>query len=214
MEVNLLNGVGSNQGIGLDMNTKNKAQHVRNRVLLSAGREALKKVAQWNWFGVGTALFYGWHKNKNLLEKWKVAWYNAGGLDFWTLYKKAEQGANQKAKMMKIAPKKIKEAYTKATGKKISGCTNMGYASPIGATTAAILSALGSILLILGGLVGQTYDASASDLDRVGMEEDDPETQNGGDGGNDKDKDDDKSVTPLLLMGGLGLLAVFSFGKE
>ena len=177
MQVRALTGT----GIGLPTDRRvDKARHIANKGLYAIAREGFKKMVSYNVWGLGTALLSAWWKDKALQKQWQDVWYNLGAenKDFWDLYNKAEKGYNRKkAILLKLAPKKIKAFYTKATGKKISGQRVLGEAGIGVIDWVLILATVLKLIDAISGLIGATMGKSSKELNEGGIQELTPEEE-------------------------------------
>jgi hypothetical protein len=169
MQINVLSGIEPKEGIGVLSVPSDRrvggARHKLNHVSYAIAREALKKLFQYNVFGLASAIFGGWKRSPELMTKWKYVWWNLGGNDWQTLFDKVNYGKFKKPRLMKLAPKAIKAMYAKA-GKRIGSATFSD--APIGFTGAEIAAAaaqIGAILVAIGGLFGKTLEEGVNDVD-------------------------------------------------
>jgi hypothetical protein len=177
MQIRALTGT----GIGLPIDRRvDKARHILNKGLYAIAREGFKKMVSYNVWGLGTALLSAWWKDKALQKQWQDVWYNLGAenKDFWNLYNKAEKGYNRKkAILLKLAPKKIKAFYTKATGKKISGQRVLGETGIGFVDWVLILTTVLKLIDAISGLLGVTMNKSGKELNEGGIQELTPEEE-------------------------------------
>ena len=211
MEIQAITG---QHGIGkIAWNAKNKGQHIKNRILLSAGREALKKAIKSNWFGLATLLWANFYRSakgdRSLLKKWQIGWYNAGAKDsdFWTLYHNAETGSKKKVKFAKLSSKfgLLNKLQQKLKSKGLGAA--QAAALPVWvASLVAIISALSGLFMALSSSGISSDDlASGGGLDDIFSQ-----GGNGGNGGNGNGGENGLQLgsvaIPLLLIGGLFLM--------
>jgi len=209
MEIQAITG---QHGIGkVSWNAKNTKQHRRNRIFLSAGREAIKKAVKSNWFGLATLLWANFYRSakgdRKLLKKWQIGWYNAGAkdTDFWTLYHNAETGSKKKVKFAKLSSKLgvLNKLQKKLENKGLGAVPLRGVALPVWvASLVAIVDALSGLFSSLSSAGITSGGNGGNSIPNI-----EDGNGNGGNGNGDGSGLQLGSVAiPLLLIGGLFLM--------
>lgn len=210
MEIQAITG---QHGIGkISWNAKNKGQHIRNRIFLSAGREGFKRMVKENWFGLGTLLWANFYRSakgdRKLLKDWQIGWYNAGAkdTDFWTLYHNAETGSKKRVKFAKAASewRVLLNLQQKLKNKGITGDPVTAVALPVWAlVTIKLIVAITGLLMALSAVgitAGENGGNSTPNIEDIISE---GSNGNGGENNFGEGLQLGSVAVPLLLIGGL-----------
>lgn len=165
MNLNLLTGDLEHGIQGIDTSSKKQWKHNANKLnpVVAASRIAFLGLIKLNVFGLSTAIWYGTQKDSNLARKWSNGWWNFGGS--WTNFISVNRRSkNRKAIGIKIAPKFIKDAYSSATGKSISGSYLLETPLGVEPATITLITAASGAIIALTGLIRAAFQAAGKDM--------------------------------------------------